>query len=292
MTGPAGALPPLDSRPLFEPLLAELLTLLGGLEPEAWHRLATRRWTVKDVAAHLVDGDCRQLSFGRDALPLLPPERPIHGPDDFLAFLDGLNADWVKAMQRASPALLLDLLAHTGRQVAAHFAALDLDAEAVFGVAWAGEESSRNWMHLARELSERFHHQQQIRRATGRPLLADPAIAGAALEVLLYGLRPAYASVEAPEGTAVAIDFSSPVDRRYSLVRRGGRWSVEGANANPSATIELDPDTAWLALTRSIPRSEAASRARLAGDPSLTSAFFDACSIHKRPVEGLGTLRE
>jgi uncharacterized protein (TIGR03083 family) len=286
MSSAPAPLPPLDVRDRFAPLLAELLELLRALEPGDWERRASRTWTVRDVAAHLLDGDCRQLSFGRDRLPLLPPERPIRGADDLLGFLDGLNADWVKAAKRLSPALLVELLEVTGRQVADYFEALDPDAEALFGVAWAGEERSRNWLHLARELSERWHHQQQIRLATGRPLHAEPHLAGPVLEALLYGLRPAYASVAAPEGTAVAIRLGLPVDRVYSLVRLDGRWSVRGPGETHAAEIELDPESAWLALTRSIPRSEAVRRATVSGDAVLAEPFFDACSIHKRPVEG------
>lgn len=286
-TGPApAALPPLDARPLFAPLLAELLELLRGLEPAAWGRRASRVWTVRDVAAHLLDGDCRQLSFGRDALPLVPPERPIHGPDDFLAFLDGLNADWVKAARRLSPPLLVDLLELTGRQVARYFEALAPEGEALFAVAWAGEERSRNWMHLGRELTERWHHQQQIRVAVGRPFAADPAFAGPALEAFLYGVPPAYRGVEAAEGTAIAVRISAPVDRAYAIVRAGGRWRLAGPVAGEAAAIELDPESAWLALTRSIPRAEAVRRTRVSGDRRLAEPFFDACAIHKRPVEG------
>jgi hypothetical protein len=284
--GALAPLPPLDARPLFAPLLGELLALLRGLSNDEWERRASRSWAVRDVAAHLLDGDCRQLTFGRDARPLPPPERPIHGPDDFLAFLDGLNADWVKAARRISPPLLVDLLELTGRQAAAYFAALDLRGEALFAVAWAGEERSRNWMHLGRELTERLHHQQQIRAATGRPALTDPNLIGPSLEALLYGLRPAYANVEAPAGTAVAIRIGAPVDRAWSLVRTGAGWELHGETRQPAATLELDPETAWLALTRSLPKSEALQRATTSGPPLLVRAFFEACSIHKRPVEG------
>ena len=36
-----------------------------------------------------------------------------------------------------------------------------------FGVAWAGEERSPAWFDVARELTERWHHQAHIRLATG-----------------------------------------------------------------------------------------------------------------------------
>jgi hypothetical protein len=46
---------------------------------------------------------------------------------------------------------------------------LDPLAPAAFAVSWAGEETSSNWFDTARELTERWHHQQQIRLATIGP---------------------------------------------------------------------------------------------------------------------------
>ena len=280
-------LPPLDVRPLFGPLLESLLGVLSGLGAEEWQRPASRSWSVKDVAGHLLDGDCRQLAFSRDRMPLLPPDRPIEGPADFLAFLDGLNADWVRAVKRLSPRLLVDLLGLTGRQVAEHFAALDPEAEAVFGVAWAGEERSLNWMHLARELTERFHHQQQLREAAGRPLLEDARFAAPVLEAFLYGLPPVYEGVEADPGARIAIVFGAPVGRRYAIgfdAERG--WRLGRASDAAAATIELEPVAAWRTLTRSWSIAEAKKHAKVDGPAMLTEPFFQACSIHKRPVEG------
>ena len=281
-------LPPLDVRPLFAPLFEELLGVLSGLKAEEWERPASRAWKVRDVAAHLLDGDCRQLAFSRDRMPVPPPERPIEGPQDFLAFLDGLNATWVRAAQRLSPRLLVDLLRLTGREVAEHFATLDPEDEAVFGVAWAGEERSLNWMHLARELTERFHHQQQIREATGRPLLDDPRFAAPVLEAFLYGLPPAYEGVEADPGAVLEVAFSAPVDRRFAVVfdpERGWRLGRAESGVAP-ARVELDPVSAWRTLTRSWPVEEAKRHAKLSGPAALVEPFFQACSIHKRPVAG------
>lgn len=36
-------------------------------------------------------------------------------------------------------------------------------------MSWAGEEQSANWFDTAREFTERWHHQQQIRLAVGQP---------------------------------------------------------------------------------------------------------------------------
>ena len=74
------------------------------------------------------------------------------------------------AARRMSPRLLRELLALIGPDVEAYFSSLDL--EAIGGpVSWAGPDSSPVWFDIAREFTERWHHQQQIRDATGQPPL-------------------------------------------------------------------------------------------------------------------------
>jgi hypothetical protein len=57
--------------------------------------------------------------------------------------------------------------------LAAAVAALPPHAEAPFGVAWAGETRSANWLDTGREYTERWHHQMQIRDAVGAPPLLE-----------------------------------------------------------------------------------------------------------------------
>ena len=70
---------------------------------------------------------------------------------------------------RLSPAVLISMMEVASREYAEFHQALDPMAEAEFSVSWAGEEKSLNWFDTARELTERWHHQQQIRLATNRP---------------------------------------------------------------------------------------------------------------------------
>jgi len=48
-------------------------------------------WTVRDVIAHLLDGQIRKLSICRDGLSLFPVEAPRPGYDNLLRMLDPLN---------------------------------------------------------------------------------------------------------------------------------------------------------------------------------------------------------
>src|SRR5688572_25589132 len=61
------ALTPIHTAPLFPAIHAELIGLLRGLDEEDWERpTLARAWRVRDVVAHLLDGDLRKLSGGRD----------------------------------------------------------------------------------------------------------------------------------------------------------------------------------------------------------------------------------
>lgn len=117
---------PVHTAHLLRPLAAELVGLLRGLPLEAWDRpTSAGGWRVRDVAAHLLDGDLRRLSFHRDALPLLLPSEPIRSYRDLVDFLDGLNASWVEASRRLSPRILVELLEWSGRSVCDLLEALD-----------------------------------------------------------------------------------------------------------------------------------------------------------------------
>jgi hypothetical protein len=69
-------LTPVDTRELFAPLHAELIGLLRGLSDADWERpTVAGAWRVRDVAAHLLDGDLRKLSAGRDGHQMPPDGR-------------------------------------------------------------------------------------------------------------------------------------------------------------------------------------------------------------------------
>lgn len=130
---------------LFPQIHAELLALLRSLDDEDWNKpTVARAWSVKDIAAHLLDGDLRRLSLQRDQAPLPQPEAPLASYQSLVTFLNQLNAEWVKAAKRLSPKVLIGLLEWSGAQAYQFLKELDPFAAAPFAVAWAGEEISPN----------------------------------------------------------------------------------------------------------------------------------------------------
>ena len=215
---------------LFRGLSDELVALLGSLEAADWDRpTLAGAWRVRDVAAHLLDGDLRKLSFHRDGHPPPAPAVPISSERELTAYIDQLNASGVEVARRLSPRLLTRLLAVSGPEVAAFVESLDPQGQALFPVAWAGEDVSLNWMDTGREYTERWHHQQQIREATGRPGLVAPQWLRPVLEISLRALPHAYRAVAADAGATLRLVIDGPAGGEWILRAR----SVAGGSASP-----------------------------------------------------------
>ena len=270
LTEPA---PLLDYAALFAPLHDRLLEVLRPLDDAGWLR-PTRAgaWRVRDVAAHLLDNELRALSYRRDRMLPPPPDGPIDGFQPLVGFLARLNQGWVDVFARFSPGVLLELLAWSGPQVAAAMSALDPFADALFPVAWAGEDRSQNWMDVAREYTERWHHQQQIREAVGAPLLEEARFLRPLLHVSVRALPRAWAATEAPPDTDVVVHIEGEAGGDWTLRRRAGGWILlEGAAAAPAARVSMDERAAWRLFFKALPEDEKRRAIASSGDPRLAA---------------------
>lgn len=273
---PPEPLPLFDPRPLMAQVQARLLDLLAGLSAEDWGRpTVARAWRVKDAAAHLLDGQLRRIAVQGDGWTPPPP-----GPDEpLVAFLNRLNATWVEAAARLSPELLRGLLAWSGGELQAALRDLDLEAAAPFPVAWAGERASTLRFDLARDLTEHWIHQQQIRLAVGAPPLDEPGILHPVMDTLLRALPHAYREVPAAAGAALRIDLTGPAPRSWRLAREEGRWILRLGDGPAQAAAILDPGTAWLLLSKGLSREEALARVGREGDPALVLPLLSAVAV-------------
>jgi hypothetical protein len=197
---------------------------------------------VKDLTAHLLQGSLGRVSAIRDGYRL--PTRSIASIEEVIALIQQNNRDFMAAMRRVSPRILIDLLAIYDRELLAVFEALDPDGVGL-GVAWAGEAMSHNWFDIAREYTEKWHHQQQLRDATGRPPLYESTLLTPVLETFARGLPFAFHSQEARDGTRIAVTVTGRVTLHWTLRRSGGAWSLwSGTARDAQASISLPADVA------------------------------------------------
>jgi hypothetical protein len=273
-------MPSPDVAPLFEPLHRELVATLRTLEPDEWNRpTVAGQWRVRDVAAHLLDGDLRKLAAHRDGHLHVPDG---HAPQDYagvVALINALNASGVGYSARLSPRLLTDLLEVTGTWVSDFITALDPAGEALFPVAWAGETVSRNWMDTGREYTERWHHQMQIRDATGRTLLLDDEWYAPLLSFSVRALPRAYAALIRDDGASVNLHIA---EHRWSwsLVRERSAWQLyEGSSHAPDATVRISADGAWRIFYNAADPSRVAASIEVEGDRELAVPLMGARAV-------------
>jgi uncharacterized protein (TIGR03083 family) len=198
MTDKIRNLDPILCAPLLRKVDARLLELLSALDSAEWDlQTVAPAWKVRDVAAHLLDTALRKLSLVRDNCWVETVE--VRSPEDVVDLVNRLNRDGVTVYRRLSPPVLIDMMKAVCDQYAIFHESLDPFAPARFNVSWAGEAKSLNWFDTARELTERWHHQQQIRLATNRPGIMTPELYHPVLECFLRGLPHVYRNVEAPQ---------------------------------------------------------------------------------------------
>src|SRR5258708_7739207 len=255
--------PPILIAHLFPRIEGMLLDLLASLSPDAWElQTIAPKWKVKDVAAHLLDTQLRKLSMARDGY--VPPAPLI---TDLAAFIDRLNQEGVTLYRRLSPRVLVSLMELASRDSAAYHASLDPFSRAVFPVSWAGEEVSLNWFDTAREYTERWHHQQQIRLAVGQEGIATPELYHPVLDCFLRALSYTYRDTPAEPGTVLQFEISGDCGGTWWLCRVGGGWRlVDHAEGEPASKVTIHQDIAWRIFTKGIDAASAEAQTRVDGN--------------------------
>lgn len=271
---------PIETVQLF-PILDELLIdLLKSLTEEEWNApTVAKKWKVKDIASHLLDGNLRGLSISRDRFFGEIPEN-INSYNDLVDFLNQLNMTWTNATKRLSPQILTDLLETTGKQYSEHLQTLDPFENAIFSVAWAGEETSLNWFHIAREYTEKFLHQQQIRNAVGKQALLTKDLFHPFISTFMYALPHTYQNTPAEKGAIVTLIVNTEIGGEWSIIKEENNWRlIESSDIKPTATLKIDPDDAWLLFSKGMTPNEAKNKVKITGDTKLAEIALNSVAV-------------
>ena len=266
---------------LFPKIDAKLIEVLSSLSPKDWEKQTIAPlWKVKDVAVHLLDTTIRTLSMARDGYFGEQPEN-INSYQDLVAFLNQLNADWVAAMKRVSPKVLIELLEITGKEYCEYMATLDPIETAIFSVAWAGEEESKNWFHIAREYTEKWHHQQQIRLAVGQEqALYTREFYYPHLDTSMRALPHHYRTEKAEPGDVIKFVITGEGGGEWWLYTDGKGWFlVTDYDVPPICEVTIEGDIAWRLFTKGISRKDAEQYVSITGNQALGQRIFDMLAV-------------
>jgi uncharacterized protein (TIGR03083 family) len=274
------ALPAIDVVDLFPDERAALLEVLESLTPEEWE-LATvcPGWSVKDIALHLLGDEVGMISSWRDGFrnPHFADGLDISTWDGLLAAIDRQNVLWVGAMRRMSAPLLIQLLRFTSAEMVATLRTIDPN-QLSGPVDWAGPEPAPAWLQFAREYTEYWIHQQQIRDATGRPGLTDRRRFHPVLDAFARAIPHALRNTAATSGTTVRLVITGEAGGTWTVVH-GDRWEFLPAHPTADTTVTMDQDIAWRLFTKGIRPDDIRDQITIDGDPALAEPLLQMVTI-------------
>lgn len=273
---------PSDLRPLFPRERAALLEVLRSLSPDEW-QLPTLcdGWSIHDIALHLLNGDLRFIASHRDGYrsPHGPSVQPPYGRAEVTALVDEINNDWVGGARWMSPRQVMDQLERSGVEYSATMAVFDMDALGI-PVDWIQPGPAPVWMDVAREFTERWIHQQQIRDAAGHPLLNDRWALYPVFDTFMLALPNTLRAVEAPEGAIIRLTIRGDAGCTWIVRRTEESWGFgSDRGVAPFASVSLDQDTAWRLYTKGIPRDAALPRIDRSGDTAAIDALIGMVTV-------------
>ena len=265
---------------LFPIIDKMLIELLSSLTDEEWgSQTVAKLWKVKDVASHLLDGNLRALSISRDGYFGDKPEN-INSYNDLVAYLNGLNMSWTNATKRVSPNVLTALLETTGKEYTEHLNTLEPFEDAVFSVAWAGQETSPNWFHMAREYTEKFLHQQQIRDAVRKSGIMTKELFYPFIDTLMHAFPYTFTTVAAESGTVVSLEITTGIGGLWSIVKKDEGWFLDKTeNLNAHSSVIIDPDTAWKLFSKSWKPEDVKDKVKISGDKKLGERVLEIVAV-------------
>jgi hypothetical protein len=272
--------PPIDILHLFPELNRQLINFLKELPIGDWNQYTVaKKWRVKDVVAHLLDGNNRQISLKRDGWTV-EPDVEINSYGQLIDYLNRFNADWVKAAWRMSPGLLIEQLEKTNEEVYSVFKKLDPFGQSIYSVGWAGESVSYNWFDIAREYTERWLHQQQIRHAVGDTGIITKELYHPCLHIFMQAWPFACANADAPEGSMLKTVITGEGGGEWFLVKekKGWKFSETGTNTLAAETT-IDGNTAWILFSKSVRKENIPGKYSIKGDQQLGERVLDMVSV-------------
>lgn len=280
MTSGSLAPAPIFTAHLFKELDRLLLDLLKSLSPDEWQRpTIVPKWNVAQVTAHLLDTALRRLAFGRDRWMPRPPV--IRSEQDLVDFVNGLNARGVEVFGQLSPRVLISLMEVAVTQLSDYLEALDPFAPSSIPVSWAGERESQNWFDIARELTERWHHQQQIRLAVDRPGIMTPRLYAPVLDCFMRALPHVYRNTTATPGAVARIIVAGDCGGTWFVQRQTTAWGLvtSAETERVVSTTTLPQEIAWRVFTKGISRADAEAHTSIEGDERIGCVVLSMVSI-------------
>ncbi|MCC2592333.1 hypothetical protein LKO27_02700 [Tessaracoccus sp. OS52] len=227
---------------------------------------------LSQAPRRLLTDPLRRLTVSRDG-----HRPPLPAGDTLAERITRSNESFVATFRQFSPQLVTDLLSHLGPQLDAHWAGQSLDGPADADVSWAGEGRSPRWIDLAREFTENWVHEQQIRETVSQG--GSVEYADTVVDTFARALPHTLRGLDRPAGTRARLSVTGRAGGTWDCVRSDSGWGLVPVEGAPDAEVVMDQDTFWRLATRMISVGDARARSRSVGDAEISDAMTTLLAI-------------
>ena len=220
----------------LEEVWSSIATLGHELGADDWSKPTDcPGWTVKDQLSHVIGTE--SMLAGRSAPPAVPDDPPhVHNP------IGKMNEAWIEARRSTpGPEVLAEFEALAKERLESMRAMSDEDLERE-GPSPIGNVPYATFMQV--RVMDCWVHEQDMRRAVGRPGHLSGSVAELAIDRLASGLGFVVGKrVAPPDGTTVVVRLRDPLARTLAVEVRDGRARPVDPPASPTVTIDTDGET-------------------------------------------------
>lgn len=233
-------LQPIFCEDLIKEIDDQLLEILKNVPKDDWNKKTNYpNWKVRDIFSHIIDTSIRKLSNQRDHYFDTNKKVEVKSYNDLVQFIEKLADDWADSTRRISPQVLISIFSSIKNELHIFMKNQNHFDDALFSVAWAGETTSKVWFDNAREYSEHWIHQQQIRESINYKSLDEEKYLRPILEIFLRAIPVAYNKRK--EKIKLVVNVSgSFIDSYYFEIDNDQSKIFKGNNGLYESKVEVD----------------------------------------------------
>jgi uncharacterized protein (TIGR03083 family) len=267
-----------DRIDLMEQAYSSVDELCSQLDDADWEKPTDLPgWSVKDNLSHLVSYEA--AAIGR------PPAPPLQDPERFPYIKDEIQAGnerEVEWRRSRSGAEVLAEFREVGAERLAQLRNLDQSKPMAEGETPIGLKDIPWARFLPVRVSDFFYHEQDMRRAVGKPGHMNGAVAKMVFERMSTNSLPRFAKwlASVPDGGTVAFDVEAP-GRSFAIKVTDGKGETVETPSDPSVRISSDFEAFLLLIGGRRPPSEliAEGRVRVEGEQQLVSSVLEGIAV-------------
>ncbi|MFN2614742.1 MAG: maleylpyruvate isomerase family mycothiol-dependent enzyme [Actinomycetota bacterium] len=267
-----------DYVALYEQAVSSIDELCSELDAGDWDKPTDcPGWSVKDHLSHVASYE--SFATGRAPKATADISHLSHlKPGDAVA---EANEREIEARRARTPEAILSEFRDAAGARLKHLTSLSGDAVDTDISAWPwGESPTKNMMPI--RVLDLYYHEQDMRRAAGRPGHMRGDVARYSFERMAKIALPRVfvKLAEAPEGSTIVWDVPEP-GRLFAIASRDGRGDAVDAPADPTVRFTSDLETFLCLFGGRVSPSRAQDEGRLkvAGDRALAQKILDNITV-------------